>query len=47
MVLGFEIDVWVVEGFKDEYDRLFKSFGFKNGKISGVVVKKEMVKLKL
>ena len=47
LALGSEIDAWVVEGFKDEYDRLFKSLGPKNGKISGAVAKKEMVKSKL
>ena len=44
---GAESDAWVVEEFKDEYDRLFKSLGPKGGKISGAVAKREMVKSKL
>lgn len=44
---GAESDSWVVEEFKDEYDRLFKSLGPKSGKISGAVAKREMVKSKL
>lgn len=43
---GVGFDVWVVEEYKEEYDRIFKSLGLKNGKVSGVVVKREMVKLK-
>lgn len=43
---GVGFDVWVVEEYKEEYDRIFKSLGLKNGKVSGVVAKREMVKLK-
>lgn len=45
--LGAGSNSWVVEEFKDEYDRLFKSLNPKDGKISGAVAKKEMMKSKL
>lgn len=46
-LLGAGSDVWVVEEHKEEYDKIFKSLGPKNGKVSGAVAKREMVKSKL
>lgn len=45
--LGAGSDVWVVEEFKDEYDKIFKSLGPKGGKVNGAAAKREMVKSKL
>lgn len=44
---GAESNAWVVEEYKEEYDRLFKSLGPKGGKVSGAIAKREMVKSKL
>lgn len=44
---GAESDAWVVEEYKEEYDRLFKSLNPRAGKITGAVAKREMVKSKL
>lgn len=44
---GAGSDDWVVEEFKDEYDKIFKSLNPQGGKISGAVAKKEMTKSKL
>lgn len=46
-LLGAGSDVWIVEEYKEEYDRIFKSLGPKNGKLTGAVAKREMVKSKL
>ena len=46
-LLGAGSEGWIVEEHKEEYDRVFKSLGPKNGKVSGAVAKREMVKSKL
>lgn len=46
-LLGAGSDTWIVEEHKEEYDRVFKSLSPKNGKVSGAVAKREMVKSKL
>lgn len=46
-LLGAGSDVWIVEEYKEEYDRIFKSLGPKDGKVNGAVAKREMVKSKL
>lgn len=44
---GAGSDDWVVQEFKHEYDKIFKSLNPQGGKISGAVAKKEMTKSKL
>ena len=46
-LLGAGSDGWIVEEYKEEYDKIFKSLGPKNGKVSGALAKREMVKSKL
>lgn len=44
---GAGSDDWVVQEFKHEFDKIFKSLNPQGGKISGAVAKKEMTKSKL
>ena len=45
--LGAGSNVWIVEEFKPDYDKIFKSLNPRDGKVSGAIAKREMVKSKL